>query len=129
MSDDDITDLDEDEEIEGTPVGMIFRWKSRSVELRFDELGPGDDLAARKQIGFPITAMLEHFGSDSVAALWWRARYKAGERKLLFKDAEREFGRLKDEIEIEPIEEPVADDEGDLAPEGNAVASGETTAN
>jgi len=120
-------DLDEEDE---RPVGMIFRWRDRSVSLRFDDLGPGDDMAARREIGMPVTAFLGSFGSDSVVVLWWTARRKMGERKLRYAQAEKEARRLikADELEVEPMHDEPDEDAEAGRPEGDGVAApGETT--
>ncbi|MCP3937007.1 MAG: hypothetical protein GY708_16745 [Actinomycetia bacterium] len=49
--------------------------------LRFDELGPRDDLECRKATGFPVSeffAGVRSIGSDGVLVLWWAAGRKAG---------------------------------------------------
>lgn len=53
-------------------------------EIDFEEFGPEDDLATRKQCGVPVTAFFEEdrFASDSFAVLIWAARRrKLGSRR------------------------------------------------
>ncbi len=114
----DVDDVDEDEDDEREPIGLSFEWRGKEVSLLFADLGPGDDLAARREIKLPVTAFVGDFGSDSLVVLWWTARRKAGERKLTYKRAERQAGNLTsigESLRVEPI---FADPEEDRRPEG-----------
>lgn len=65
-------------------VGLKIRLGDVSKILHMNDLGPNDDLAARKQTGLPVTPFFEEdkFGADSLLIMWWMARRKDGEPNL-----------------------------------------------
>lgn len=96
-----MSDAMTDEIEDRIPEGVRFDWDSRSLEIRFADLGPGDDLVARREIGMPVTAFLTSFGNDTITVLWWVARRKAGERALTYKQAEKEITSRRPDAKVQ----------------------------
>lgn len=98
---------------------LVITIGDESHTLHMADLGPEDDLAARRQTGMPISSFIgeDLFGTDSVLVLWWMARRKSGERRLAFSkvlESFPTFEALNDAgINVEAIED---DDEGDSDP-------------
>jgi hypothetical protein len=105
-------------EAAGKRVAVRITLKGRDpIELSIDDLGPADDLVARKQCGLPVTPFIEgeSFGADSLLILWWMARRKEGEANLRFEDVLKEYPTYRDieaaGFEIEAIEVDEDEDE------------------
>lgn len=60
--------------------GLKLTMNDETRILMMSDLGPQDDLAARKQTGLPVSVFLSEdaFAADSIAILWWVAGRKAG---------------------------------------------------
>lgn len=105
-----------------TAITITIEGDTRTLYL--GDLGPQDDLIARKQTGFPVSPFVddERFGADSLAVLWWMARRKNGERRLRFDEVAKDFpgivelgAMLEDErIVVEVTEEGEGDGDGDV---------------
>jgi len=93
--------------------------------LYLSDLGPQDDLVARKQTGFPVTPFLEQeaFGADSLLILWWMARRKDGEGDLRFDEVLAEFPSYQSlndaDFKVEAVEEDAVEDAGPLPSAGD----------
>lgn len=91
----------------------------KSYRLRSDELGPGDDLVARQQTGYPVGHFLENFSSDSMVVVIWMARRKSGEPNLGFQNVMSKyptyasFSKLDAEIVYDGEGEDDDSDDGD----------------
>ena len=94
--------------------------KAKKLRLTFDgkvydispsQLGPGDDLVTRQQVGFPLMPFLREdvFGADSILILLWTGRRKNGEPNLTFNDVLAEYPTYEAleniDFEIESIDE------------------------
>lgn len=65
----------------------------RDWTLHMSDLGPNDDIMARKATGLPVTPyfMDDRFGMDSLLVIMWIARRKSGEPNLRWDDVVNEF--------------------------------------
>ena len=101
-------------------TGLVITIGGESHTLHMADLGPEDDMAARRQTGMPISSFIgdDIFGSDSILVLWWMARRKAGERRLAFSKVLREFPTFEALNAADPGIEAIEDDagEGDADP-------------
>lgn len=95
----------------------------REWTLHMADLGPNDDIIARKATGLPVTPyfMEERFGMDSLLVIMWIARRKSGEPNLRWDDVVAEFPSYESigdaNIEIEAVEDGDApNEEGDVHP-------------
>lgn len=101
-------------------LGLRITFRDRTLTLHLDDLGPNDDLAARKETGFPVAPFIndDRFSTDSICVLWWMARRKNGERRLRYQDVVKtwpglvELGRMFDDGTL-AIEEITADTDVD----------------
>lgn len=59
--------------------------------LHLADIGPEDNRISRKQTGFPISRFFEDFDSDSILAIVWMARRKAGETNLHYRQLEAQY--------------------------------------
>lgn len=88
----------------------------QSAELRFDQLGPGDERLAREACGVPVSRVFTDGyvqGADTVLMLWWIARRKNGEPSLTYEQVEAECPTLADIGRLEiTITTPDDDPEG-----------------
>lgn len=111
-------------------LGLRITIDGDTRDLYLADLGPADDLRARKECGLPVTQFVseERFGLDSLAVLWWTARRKTGEPKLKFSEVVKRFPNQVEMAEMMDedrftIEEIGADDEeGDEGPLPSAEA-------
>lgn len=73
--------------------GMRITLGGRTVTLHLADLGPQDDLVARKETGLPVTPYFaeDRFGMDSLLIVYWMARRKNGEPNLRFQHVLDEF--------------------------------------
>lgn len=101
----------------GTPAGEPTRKLKITLGgaervLDFAEVGPGDDIVARKETGLAISPFLEEntVGADSVLILWWFARRKNGEPRLTFAEVLAEFPTYQALAEAQPEIVMVEDD-------------------
>lgn len=112
-------------------AGLRITMDGDSRDLFLADLGPADDLRARKECGLPVSQFMseERFGLDSLAILWWTARRKTGEPKLKFSEVVKEFPNQEDlaamlddeRFSIEEIgaDEPTEDGADPLPSAGN----------
>ena len=97
-------------------VGMVIVCGDKEYTLHPADLGPADDLAARRETGFPVSPFFEQerFGSDSLLVLYWTARRKSGEPGLRFAEVLEMFPNMQAiedaKFEIKAIEEESEDD-------------------
>lgn len=63
----------------------------KTYRLNTDSLGPADDLIARQQTGFPVSQFIQTGGNDSLVAMIWMARRKAGEPNLAFQQVLKHY--------------------------------------
>ena|SRR5690554_5392550 len=93
----------------------------KTYTLHMDDLGPHDDLLARKQTGLPVTPFFEdeRFGTDSMMMLLWIARRKDGEPNLRYDEVIKEYPNMKAiqeaNFRIEAEEQVEVEDETPLA--------------
>ena len=91
--------------------------------LHLADLGPNDDLLARKETGLPVSQFVteDSFGLDSLAILWWVARRKNGEPRLKFREVLKTFPTMAEAADAVDIEEIIdGDDEVDEGPLSSA---------
>lgn len=74
-------------------VAIRITLKGSTYTLHVGDLGPQDDLVARKQVGLPVTPFFaeDRFGMDSLLIIYWMARRKNGEPNLLFQSILDEY--------------------------------------
>lgn len=79
------------EEAERVAIRITLNGESHTLHIR--DLGPQDDLVARKQVGLPVTPFFaeDRFGMDSLLIIYWMARRKSGESNLQFQTVLNEF--------------------------------------
>lgn len=100
--------------------------------LHMSDLGPRDDIEARKATGLPVTPYFndERFGMDSLLIIMWIARRKAGEPRLRFDDVMDEFPTYESltekHVEIEAVELD-GDDTDDDGVDFDPLPSGATS--
>lgn len=92
---------------------LVITLNGASHTLHMADLGPEDDLAARRQTGMPISSFIgdDIFGADSMLVLWWMARRKAGERRLAFSKVLAQFPTFESINDADPSVEAVEDDD------------------
>lgn len=73
--------------------GMRITLGGQTYTLHIADLGPQDDLVARKETGLPVTPFFaeDRFGMDSLLIVYWMARRKSGEANLRFQQVLDEF--------------------------------------
>lgn len=61
--------------------------------LYMADLGPHDDMLARKETTMPVSSFVgeDVFALDSVAVLWWMACRKNGQPRLKFREVIKDF--------------------------------------
>lgn len=97
-------------------VAIRIKLGGEEYVLHISDLGPQDDLVARKQVGLPVTPFFteDRFGMDSLLMMYWMARRKGGETSLQFQAVLNEYPTYESVteagFEIEAIED---DGEGD----------------
>lgn len=95
-------------------AGVRITIAENTYTLHMADLGPNDDLVARKETGLPVTPFFEEerFGMDSLMMMYWMARRKSGEPKLRYQAVVDEFPTYQSvmdaNIQVEAIEEDVA---------------------
>lgn len=74
-------------------VGIQITLRGDTRVLHMADLGPQDDMVARKETGMPVSSFIgeDVFALDSVAILWWVACRKSGQPRLKFRDVLKEF--------------------------------------
>lgn len=98
-------------------AGVRIKINENEYVLHMADLGPNDDLIARKETGLPVTPFFEEerFGMDSLMMMYWMARRKSGEPKLRYAQVIEEFPTYQSvmdaQIEVEAIEEDVKDND------------------
>lgn len=92
-------------------TGMRITLGGRTLTLHTADLGPQDDLVARKETGLPVTPFFaeDRFGMDSLLIVWWMARRKnGGEPNLRFQQVLDEYPSYEaitaSEFSIESLE-------------------------
>ncbi len=112
-------------------TGLRITLDGDTRDLYFGDLGPADDLRARKECGMPVSQFIneDRFGLDSLAILWWTARRKNGEPKLKFSEVLKTFPGQVEMAELMDqdrftIEEITPDDE-DEVDEGPLPSAGD----
>lgn len=78
--------------------GFLVKIWGEDFKLRMGDMGAEDRNLVRNQTGRSWGSYIEETDLDSVAVIWWQARRKAGERKLMWRQAAKEFPS-PDEIE------------------------------
>lgn len=102
--------------------GMRITLGSRTVTLHLADLGPADDLVARKETGLPVTPFFaeDRFGMDSLLIVFWMARRKSGEPNLRFQAVLDEFPSYNSISEsgfnLEALEAANSEEEDDSDP-------------
>lgn len=73
-------------------------------ELHLADLGPADDLEARKQTTFPIMPFFAAtaFGTDSILVIWWMACRKSGDPGLQYRNVLEQFPTYRALAAAEP---------------------------
>lgn len=88
--------------------------KGETRDLVFADLGPRDARMFRKATGMALRTVLdeEQFDLDSIAALWWLARIRSGD-KVTYDEVEAAFPSYADmDDETFSIEELTPEDDG-----------------
>lgn len=102
-------------------VGIRISVRGLEWTLHLSDLGPADDLVARKETGLPVTPFIQEdrFGMDSLLVLYWTVRRKNGEPTLRFSEVLEEFPSYESigdaNFNVEALEE-VQDDPNDPLP-------------
>lgn len=102
-------------------TGVRITIGGESWILHTSDLGPQDDLMARKETGLPVTPFFgeDRFGMDSLLVMLWVARRKAGEQNLRFQQVIDQYPTYESinaaGLEVEAIED-VQDAEVDADP-------------
>lgn len=103
-------------------VAIRITLNGESYTLHIGDLGPQDDLVARKQVGLPVTPFFaeDRFGMDSLLIIYWMARRKSGESTLQFQAVLDEYPTYESVtnagFQIEALEDDGEVDPGDPLP-------------
>lgn len=78
---------------EARRTGLRITVDGETLVLYMADLGPNDDMVARKETGMPVSSFIgeDNFALDSVAILWWMACRKNGRPRLKFRDVVKTF--------------------------------------
>jgi hypothetical protein len=102
-------------EAQRTALRITLKGETRTLHM--SDLGPRDDLEARKETGIAVMPFFhgERFGGDAILIIWWMARRKSGEPDLRYSQVLDEFPSWND---LEGVEIEEITDEEDDSPEG-----------
>jgi hypothetical protein len=102
---------------EAQRTALRITLKDKTYTLHMSDLGPRDDLEARKETGIAVMPFFhaERFASDAVLMVLWMARRKSGEPDLRYTQVLDEFPNWSD---LEGVELAEVTDEEDDSPEG-----------
>lgn len=101
-------------------AGVRITISGNTWVLHMADLGPNDDLVARKETGLPVTPFFEEdrFGMDSLLIMYWMARRKSGENNLRYATVVEEFPTYQSVIDADILVEALeSDDETEDAPD------------
>jgi len=98
-------------------VALQIRFDSETYLLHIDDIGPEDDRIARREIGHPITPLIDEgyeFGADSILDLVWLARRKAGETNLRYGALVQQYPSIRAIAAAEPEISAIEEDDGEV---------------